>query len=164
MAITKYIVISVLILFGKFEATAADFDYYGSLLDGKGLIYKGVKICHHERLSNSLKGLNKLVQIGLKSTKPHRNKSLKNPIKLYGKPLVTDGDTIKFDKTRVRLFGIDAPEIRQKCIYARKAWNCGLEAQRALKVIIGQNDVFCESMDVDRYGRIVAVCKTKDID
>ena len=84
MAINRYFVISVLILFGKFEATADDFDCYGSLLDGKGLVYKGVKICHHERLSNSLKGLSNLVQMGLKSNKPHRKKSLKNPIKLHG--------------------------------------------------------------------------------
>lgn len=164
MPITKYLVISVLILFGEFEATADDFDCYGRLLDGKGLIYKESEICHHERLSNSLKDLNILAQMGFKSNKPHRNKSLKNPIKLYGKPLVTDGDTIKFDKTRVRLFGIDAPEIRQNCIYAGKAWNCGLEARTALEVMIGQNDVFCESKDVDRYGRIVAVCKAEDVD
>jgi len=164
MAMIKYFLISVLILFARFEATADDFNCYGWISDGEGLIYEGVETCHHERLSNSLKDLIKLAQMDLKSNNPHKNKSLKNPIKLYGKPMVIDGDTIKFDKTRVRLFGIDAPEIRQKCIYVRKAWNCGLEAQRALEVMIGKNDVFCESKDVDRYGRIVAVCKTEDID
>ena len=30
--------------------------------------------------------------------------------------------------------------------------------------MVGQNDVFCEQKDADRYGRIVAVCRVKDID
>ena len=164
MAITKFFIISVLILFGKFEARAYDFECFGRQLDGKMFIHGVIKNCHHGRLSNSIKDLDTSAQMELKFNKPRGTKSLKNSIKLHGKPLVTDGDTIKFGKTRVRLFGIDAPEIRQKCIYDQKAWNCGLEAHRALEVMVGQNDVFCEQKDADRYGRIVAVCKVKDID
>ena len=28
---------------------------------------------------------------------------------------VVDGDTLRFGKARVRLFGVDAPELRDKC-------------------------------------------------
>ena len=77
---------------------------------------------------------------------------------LSGKARVTDGDTIRFGKTRVRLFGIDAPEIKQKCVFNDKTWNCGIEARKALVNMIGEQKVSCEKKDKDRYGRIIAVC------
>ena len=79
-------------------------------------------------------------------------------IRLSGKASVTDGDTIRFGKTRVRLFGIDAPEIKQKCFFNDKSWNCGIEARKALVNMIGEQEVSCEKKDKDRYGRIIAVC------
>jgi len=79
-------------------------------------------------------------------------------IRLSGKARVTDGDTIRFGKTRVRLFGIDAPEIKQTCNFEDKTWNCGIEARIALVKMIGEQKVSCEKKDKDRYGRIVAVC------
>ena len=71
---------------------------------------------------------------------------------------VTDGDTIRFGETRVRLFGIYAPEIKQKCVFNDKTWNCGIEARIALVKMIAEQEVSCEKKDKDRYGRIVAVC------
>ena len=79
-------------------------------------------------------------------------------IRLSGKASVTDGDTIRFGKTRVRLFGIDAPEIKQKCVFNDKTWNCGIEARKALVNMIGEQKVSCEKKDKDWYGRIIAVC------
>ena len=38
-------------------------------------------------------------------------------IRLSGKASVTDGDTIRFGKTRVRLYGIAARDLKQKCIF-----------------------------------------------
>ncbi len=43
---------------------------------------------------------------------------------------VTDRDTIKFGKERVRLWGIDAPEIHQICA---DRWLAGIEASRKLE-------------------------------
>ena len=80
-------------------------------------------------------------------------------IRLSGKARVTDGDTIRFGETRVRFFGIDAPEIKQKCVFNDKTWNCGIEARIALVKMIAEQEVSCEKKDKDRYGRIVAVCK-----
>jgi endonuclease YncB( thermonuclease family) len=85
---------------------------------------------------------------------------------LTGKPRVIDGDTIAFGDQRVRLHGIDAPESGQYCL-ARVAyhtsawgerWNCGEEATFALANLVGNHWIRCEGKDVDRYGRIVAVC------
>ena len=77
---------------------------------------------------------------------------------LSGKARVTDGDTIRFGKTRVRLFGIDAPEIKQTCVFKDKTWNCGIEARKALVNMIGEKKISCDKKDKDRYGRIIAVC------
>ena len=35
--------------------------------------------------------------------------------KIEGVPSVTDGDTIKINGNKIRLFGIDAPEVKQSC-------------------------------------------------
>jgi len=42
---------------------------------------------------------------------------------------VTDGDTIKLNDKRVRLRGIDAPEIHQEC----NGWLAGIEAARKMR-------------------------------
>ena len=34
---------------------------------------------------------------------------------ITGKPRVVDGDTIHIGKTKIRLHGIDAPEMKQTC-------------------------------------------------
>ena len=80
------------------------------------------------------------------------------PLQLSGQVYVVDGDSIKFGNTRVRLFGIDAPEIKQTCDIAGRSWNCGIEARRALVRAIDKYSVSCVEKDRDRYGRVVAVC------
>ena len=35
---------------------------------------------------------------------------------IEGNALVTDGDSIKIDNKKIRLLGIDAPELRQLCL------------------------------------------------
>jgi Micrococcal nuclease (thermonuclease) homologs len=89
---------------------------------------------------------------------------------ISGRAEVIDGDTIAvqgFPK-RIRIYGIDAPEGSQTCEDRNaKRYLCGPRSADALYKIIGPNGrVSCEEMDRDRYGRIVAVCKTssgKDI-
>ena len=51
-----------------------------------------------------------------------------------GPARVIDGDTLDIGTTRVRLFGIDAPESAQRCKDAKLAeWACGRSATRALE-------------------------------
>ncbi len=77
---------------------------------------------------------------------------------LAGPAKVVDGDTIGVAGQRIRLHGIDAPEGRQTCRRAAVTWLCGIEAARALRQFIDSRRVTCRERDVDRYGRIVAVC------
>jgi endonuclease YncB( thermonuclease family) len=76
-----------------------------------------------------------------------------------GPARVIDGDTIAIGEEHFRLFGIDAPEHDQTCqdgggqVYA-----CGTAATDALRSMVGNQAVTCKGLDVDRYGRTVAVC------
>ena len=72
---------------------------------------------------------------------------------------VTDGDTITVattagSKSRVRLYGIDAPEIRHK---DRPGQAYGRESRVALKEKAYRMPVRVEIVDVDSYGRLVGV-------
>jgi len=72
---------------------------------------------------------------------------------------IVDGDTIHLGKVKYRLYGIDAPEIKQKCKRKNKDYFCGLEATKFLKFLIKEEEgVFCKKKDIDMYKRIVAVC------
>ena len=71
---------------------------------------------------------------------------------------VVDGDTLEVAGTRIRLFGIDAPEAGQSCRdHAGRVWDCGAHATRRLAdLAVGK--LRCEARDTDRYGRVVARC------
>ena len=78
---------------------------------------------------------------------------------LIGSASVIDGDTIKIRGQLIRLFGIDAPETSQLCVKPNgERWRCGQQASLALADRIGRAIIRCEQRDVDRYGRMVAVC------
>ena len=79
--------------------------------------------------------------------------------RIVGVASVIDGDTIEIRGQRIRLFGIDAPESSQLCERPTGArWRCGQQASFALADRIGRATVSCQPRDLDRYGRIVAVC------
>lgn len=77
---------------------------------------------------------------------------------------VIDGDTLDIHGQRIRLHGIDAPEIGQSCEKDGKQYRCGQQAALALADKIGRATVRCEQRDIDRYKRIVAVCSLGNID
>ena len=74
--------------------------------------------------------------------------------------LVVDGDSLRLGGENIRLFGIDAPELHQKCRDKNnRPYACGKKARAALKRLIMGLRVSCRTLDVDRYQRSVAVCK-----
>ena len=78
---------------------------------------------------------------------------------LNGTARVIDGDTIVIGDTRIRLYGIDAPESGQMCSDAGgHDYPCGAQATQALANRIGSVPVACRARDRDRHGRIVATC------
>ena len=84
---------------------------------------------------------------------------------IVGVASVIDGDTIEIHGIRIRLHGIDAPESRQLCTRPTgERWRCGQQASLALSDQIGRSTVSCDPRDTDRYGRTVAVCRTRGVD
>ena len=71
---------------------------------------------------------------------------------------VVDADTVDIDGTRWRLFGIDAPEIRQTCRAWGRTWDCGAAATEAL--MSRAAGLSCAGSGTDRYGRSIGVCSS----
>lgn len=69
---------------------------------------------------------------------------------------VTDGDTIKLNGTKWRIWGIDAPETHQAC---RDGWKAGLEATAKMRELMAGHTVTCEARGHDRYGRTIGLCR-----
>lgn len=73
---------------------------------------------------------------------------------ISGRASVSDGDTLRFGRLRVRLWGIDAPERSQTCATAQ----AGESARTAMMRLAEGRAVQCALRDVDRDNRPVAVC------
>ena len=78
---------------------------------------------------------------------------------------VTDGDSIRAylpsgAVVRLRLHGIDAPEMRQSCADASgQPYPCGQVAQvRMAQLAPSGGALFCTHLDTDRYKRLVVRC------
>ena len=83
---------------------------------------------------------------------------------VVGVASVIDGDTLEIHGKRIRLHGIDAPESGQFCEKDGKQYRCGQQATVALSDKIGRATIRCKQRDIDRYKRIVAVCRLGDVD
>jgi endonuclease YncB( thermonuclease family) len=77
---------------------------------------------------------------------------------LSGQARVVDGDSLVIQGQPIRLFGIDAPELKQRCDPSGRNWACGIWAKDTLKALIGSGVLRCEALDRDRYDRTVARC------
>ena len=78
---------------------------------------------------------------------------------LEGSAVVVDGDTIEVNGERVRLEGIDAPEVAQTCNKdTGEPWTCGLEASEVLRALMSSKSVSCDRVGQDKYGRTLGIC------
>lgn len=72
---------------------------------------------------------------------------------------VTDGDSIKVENYRVRLLGIDAPELKQNCFDAQnQSYKCGEKSREFLINLADEKSVNCVYNGKDIYDRYLAYC------
>lgn len=80
---------------------------------------------------------------------------------LTGTATATDGDSLVVGSQRVRLFGIDAPELDQTCATDGNAWQCGADAKQQLHELVTGQRVDCQITGTDQYGRSLGRCSTE---
>ncbi len=93
---------------------------------------------------------------------------------IFGNAKVIDGDTIKINKKKVRLFGIDAPEKKQICKKAyleffififQKNYKCGEKSTLALLKKVKNKKIKCVlEKNKDIYKRFIGTCYIKNQD
>ena len=92
--------------------------------------------------------------------------------KITGFAKVVDGDTIKINSKKIRLYGIDAPEKKQKCkktyltisfMSFTKDYMCGEVSTKKLIKKINKQKLNCNILDVDRYKRLIGECFKRNI-
>ena len=76
-----------------------------------------------------------------------------------GRPVVIDGDSLELAGVRIRLKGIDAPEIGQTCQGKDGAFECGRAARSQLRKLVGASQISCEGWQYDQYQRLLAECR-----
>jgi len=79
-----------------------------------------------------------------------------------GKASIIDGDTIRINKKKIRLYGIDAPELKQTCGWLSRG--CGEESKWILEQILKNEIITCFYNQKDKYGRIIGICYVGELD
>ena len=89
---------------------------------------------------------------------------------IVGIPKIVDGDSLHINEFKIRLEGIDAPEIRQQCKKEKikisyiigytfyRNYNCGEVSKKNLKDIVNGSKIKCIFYEKDRYKRYLAKC------
>jgi endonuclease YncB( thermonuclease family) len=84
---------------------------------------------------------------------------------LTGQASVIDGDTLEIHGTRIRLWGVDAPESSQLCRGEDSLqYQCGAKAANALDAFLARRPVSCSPITQDQYRRTVASCSVEGVD
>ena len=89
---------------------------------------------------------------------------------ISGIPKIIDGDTVHIGGYKIRLEGIDAPEMRQQCkkkyfeisyiisFTLNKDYNCGRVSKEKLISKVSGSQIKCISSSKDKYKRYLATC------
>jgi len=78
---------------------------------------------------------------------------------LSGKARAIDGDTMEIGGIQVRLYAIDAPELKQTCTSSKgKEQQCGDLARQMLDTLVKNVKVKCKESSRDKDRTIVASC------
>ena len=81
---------------------------------------------------------------------------------IIGAIQVIDGETLEIQNQRIKLWGVDAPELNQTCKNGQDAgYDCGKEAASALSQWLTElQPVRCEPRGNDNSGNTIAICYT----
>ena len=94
---------------------------------------------------------------------------------IKGMAKIIDGDTVHIHSKKIRLEGIDAPEIKQECkkdflkisvyigLNLSKSYYCGVVSKNKLIKKIDNKEIICISSSKDRYKRYLATCYNEKI-
>ena len=81
-----------------------------------------------------------------------------------GRFAAIDGDSLRKGEQEYRLHGIDAPELHQNCTGKDgKPFACGRAARDHLRSLVREETLDCDILETDRYGRLVAECRARDV-
>lgn len=81
------------------------------------------------------------------------------PPPIVGHAEAVDGDTLRLGRQRIRLTGLDAPELRQSCVDAAGAeWPCGAAARDFVVQQLQSGELSCSPSGRDIYRRTLASC------
>jgi endonuclease YncB( thermonuclease family) len=90
---------------------------------------------------------------------------LDTSVPLAGQGRASDGDSFRLGSERVRLLGIDAPELDQQCRNrSGQDWPCGRLARDHLATLLGRGLADCRIEGHDQFGRLLARCVIGDVD
>lgn len=78
---------------------------------------------------------------------------------IVGTARAADGDTLTLDGHRIRLVGIDTPELTQICTRDGADWRCGVAARSRLAEFLRAGPATCRTEGVDKYNRWLARCE-----
>jgi endonuclease YncB( thermonuclease family) len=86
----------------------------------------------------------------------------RQPVPVAGQKLyVVDGDSFVIGTRKLRLDGIDAPEIKQTCTDSQNVeWPCGRAARASLEKLLLEPGLSCDAEVQDRYARSLATCRS----
>ena len=77
---------------------------------------------------------------------------------IIGIPRIVDGDTVQINEFKIRLEGIDAPEINQTCVASEGKVACGKISRDILITKVTNNKISCTDEGKDFYGRVLGEC------
>ena len=103
-----------------------------------------------------------LLMVYIENYSSFRSILIVNAETVNGVATIIDADTLIINNERIRLQGIDAPELKQTCHIKNKPYMCGAYAVGALLTYINSAPVSCVIEGLDRYGRSIGTCYKND--
>ncbi len=83
---------------------------------------------------------------------------------ISGIPIVIDGETLELGGERFRLYGIDAPDRRQKCEIRGRDYDCGHVSKTALMDLVAGVEIRCVARPSAAAGDRRAICTANGYD